>query len=133
MRIWGLGMASVRPAGGSWSQEGRAGWLGCWFLDRTLPGPEVQEQSARNLWTPGLKGTEARCMLRTALCRQNRERRTCKWSAGRERCPPASGLWAPPPRGNSLPAPKLTQAETGGSVIQQKALAYHVQVPLSWV
>ena len=29
-------------------------------------------------------------------------------------------------------APKLTQAETGGSVTQQKALAYHVHVPLNW-
>lgn len=131
MRIWGLGMASMGPAGGSWSQEGRAGWLGCWFLDRTLPEPEVQGQSARNLWTPGLKGAEARCVLRTALCRQNREWQICKRSAGRERWPPASRLWAVPPRSNSL-LPPSSPRQRRGSVTQQKALAYHVHIPLNW-
>ena len=43
----------------------------------------------------------------------------------------SSRLWAAPPSGNSQPGPNLTQAETGGGVIQQKALAWHVQVPLS--
>ena len=45
-----------------------------------------------------------------------------------------SSLWplGCSPQKQQPAAPKLTQAETGGSVTQQKALAYHVHVPLNW-